>query len=432
MFSVMRKGFLAFVSFFTIGLSFGQTTDVYTSSTTWVVPAGVNSIAIKVYGGGGGTGGQDCGAGCSNAAAGNAGYVDAVFSVTPGDVVGIYPGGRGTNGSNSVTNTGGGAGGVASYSAAYNGGNGGDAGPAGSSGGGGGGGAASVVTINSTIRVVAGGAAGGGGMANQAGSGFAGNNTYIANGTSNSGGNGSKPGGDGGGGGGGGGGQFGAIGGALHVAGGEQAGDGGHIGGNLVSSASSVTTNGNIAWTVAGRIEITYISTLPVSWLGFTANRQTDNSVLLSWSTSQEINTRDFTIQRSVNGTDWTNLGTIPAAGNSQTQINYEFRDAQPSAGTIYYRIAQRDIDGRMEYSRVITLRNTGKKGVKISPNPVTGSTAIITLQQSGIVAIYNSQGRLVLKKEFPAGDSPLDLSGFARGAYHIKMDGDSFSFIIR
>src|SRR5882724_4428522 len=160
---IVHLFFLFFITF----LSQAQVTTTYTSSATWTVPAGITSITIKVYGGAGGTGGQDCGDGCSNAAAGPAGYVLADYNVTPGDMIGIYPGGQGADGDNNVSGTGGGSGGTNPYpSLNFNGGNGGNAGNSGASGGGGGGGAASILTINSIIKIVAGGAGGGGGMAN--------------------------------------------------------------------------------------------------------------------------------------------------------------------------------------------------------------------------------------------------------------------------
>src|SRR5258705_3069427 len=108
---IVHLFFLFFITF----LSNAQVTTTYTSSATWTVPAGISSITIKVYGGGAGTGGQDCGAGCSNAAAGPVGYVLADYNVTPGDVIGIYPGGNGANGSNNASGTGGGTGGADSY-----------------------------------------------------------------------------------------------------------------------------------------------------------------------------------------------------------------------------------------------------------------------------------------------------------------------------
>jgi len=408
-----------------------QTTDIYTSATTWTVPAGVNAISVTVYGGGGGTGGQDCGAGCSNPAAGNAGFVVASFPVSAGNSVGIYPGGQGVNGGNSVSNTGGGNGGVATYNVAYNGGKGGNAGPSGSSGGGGGGGAASVLTISSVIKIVAGGASGGGGMANLAGSGSPGTNVYTANGTSNTGGIGTSPAGDGGGGGGGGGGSFGSLGGGTHAAGGEQAGNGGGIGNNLVSGATTTTSNTNITWTSGGRIEITYTVLLPVSWLDFTAVKQNDGSILLAWATATELQTKSFTVQRSNTGTDWTDIGLVPAAGNSNNRNDYHFSDRNVVKNTYYYRLAQIDLDGKINYSGTVICSSAGSIS-RLYPNPVYNHQVKISLTASSVITIYNNQGAVLLKKQLPGGDHTLDLSNYAAGVYFMKAGEERISFVIK
>lgn len=409
-----------------------QTTNTYTSSTTWTVPAGVTSLTIKVYGGGGGTGGQDCGAGCSNTAAGNAGYVLATYTVAPGNSIGIYPGGKGANGGNSVSGSGGGAGGTASYGAAYNGGTGGNAGSSGSSGGGGGGGAASIVTINSVIKIIAGGASGGGGMANLANSGNAGTNTYSANGTSNTGGNGTTPGGDGGGGGGGGGGQYGSLGGNVHAAGGESAGDGGGIGGNSVTGASVITSNGNIAWTSTGQVEITYTVVVPVTWLSFSSTRLTNGAVQLNWSTASEINSKTFSIQRSSNGSDWNDIGSTAAAGNSSSEKNYSYTDVHAGADINYYRIIQIDMDGRSNYSKILVNRPAYSGDIKLFPNPVTDGAATITLKHADRVIIYNSNGIKILQKELPAGSSLVNVSQYPKGTYYIKTSEGRIAFVIQ
>ncbi len=405
---------------------------MYTSSTSWTVPAGVSSITIKVYGGGGGTGGQDCGAGCSNAAAGPAGYVEAMYNVVAGDVIGIYPGGQGANGANSVTGTGGGAGGTDTYpSGNYNGGTGGNAGGSGSSGGGGGGGAASLVTINSTISIVAGGAGGGGGMANMANSGLAGTSTASSNGT-NAGGNGTTPGGDGGGGAGSGGGQFASVGAGVHAAGGESAGDGGFIGANAVSGANLVITNGNIAWANAGRIEITFVSTLPVTWLSFTAARQ-NKAVVLKWSTTAELNAKDFIIQRSTNSTDWTDIGTVNATGSFTTVQQYNFTDQAPLPGLNYYRLQQRDIDGAMKYSKVIAMDMTGMVSLfRLYPNPVVNGTTTISLAEPATATVYGVNGVKLLEKQFPKGTHPLHLSALSAGTYYLRIKDEVIPFVVQ
>lgn len=428
----LQKSALLLCSFFIAFFSQSQTTNTYTTSATWNVPAGVSSLSIKVYGGGGGTGGQDCGAGCGNSAASNTGYVLATYNVSPGDIIGIYPGTKGGDGGNSVSGIGGGTAGVASYGAAYNGGTGGNAGSSGSSGGGGGGGAASVITINSVIKIVAGGAGGGGGMANMAGSGLPGNSTTSPNGTSNTGGNGTTPGGDGGGGGAGGGGQYGSTGGGVHAAGGESAGNGGNVGGNSVTGASAVTTNGTIVWTNTGQIEVTYTVVVPVTWLGFSAEKQNNSTVLLNWSTATEANTKEYVIQRSNNNSDWTAIGTIAAAGNSSTKRDYNFTDNNPLSSVAYYRLLQRDLNGKTAFSKILLFRPDEGSLLKLYPNPVINGTATISLQSAGTVRIFNSTGIMVMQKDYKAGAHILNLSQLPKGVYYIKTAGDGSSFAIQ
>lgn len=424
--------FLLFITFLGSAL-FAQTTTTYNSATTWTVPANVNSIGVRIWGASGGLGGQDCGAGCTNAAASNVGFVSATFSVTPGNVIGIYPGRVGTTGTNAATNTGGGAGGISTYTTAYNGGRGGNAGPTGSSGGGGGGGSASVLTIAGTVRLVAAGAGGGGGMANQSGSGQPGSNTYSANGTSNTGGNGTSSTGDGGGGGGGGGGHYGGAGGTVYTAGSETAGNGGRIGANLVVTPTSTTTNSNVSWVgTGGRIEITYTITVPVTWLSFTAVKQPNGTVLLKWSTASEAGSKDYVIQRSTNGTDWENLGIVDAAGNTQNESHYSFEDKAANNVNYHYRLEQRDLDGKSSYSKIATVRAGGNRLLNINPNPVVNGTATLVLNKAAEVTIYNSTGIVVLKRKFAAGNHPINLGKLAAGTYFLSTGEERLSFIIK
>jgi gliding motility-associated-like protein len=216
----------------------------YTSPSTFTVPSGVTSITIKAKGGAGGYGGND---GFAGAVPGGLGYVHATYSVNPGDVIGIYPGNKGSNGASAATNSGGGAGGSSTYGS-YSGGWGGNAASSGSSGGGGGGGAATIVTKNSSLIIVAAGGGGGGGAGNCANSATDGSNSYVNNGTTY-GGNGnygnSCGSSDGGGGGGGGGGANGGSGGvtAWTACGGECGGMGGYIGSNSITGALSIVSS---------------------------------------------------------------------------------------------------------------------------------------------------------------------------------------------
>ena len=260
-----------------------------TSRSYITIPAGVESITLTITGGGGGQGGID-----GDKAGGKGGMAQRVvasFAVTPGDVVALFPGNAGSNGTGGANiNTGGTgvggavAGGVSTVpgsfyningtlyqSPNFSGGGGGKVGGAGSSGSGGGGGAASVVAINKDIVAVAGGAGGGGGAGNATGA--QGTDGVDAN-TPNSnllyGGTGKDSGAgltcsasDGGSGGGGGGGYLAGTGGNSELVGNECSGRGGFRGNALVynalsSTISSINTSSTPASPLNGSIKYTY------------------------------------------------------------------------------------------------------------------------------------------------------------------------------
>jgi hypothetical protein len=140
-------------------------------ASTFVVPADVTSITVKVWsGGGGGAGGSSVAAG---GAGGGSGYVNATIPVTPGETLTTYVGGGGSGGTAGSATTSGGGGGAGGYSSIYRG-----ATPLVVIGGGGGGGGGRITTANNTgggggagggAVGVAGTAAGGSGTANTGG-----------------------------------------------------------------------------------------------------------------------------------------------------------------------------------------------------------------------------------------------------------------------
>jgi len=97
---------------------------------------------------------------------------------------------------------------------------------------------------------------------------------------------------------------------------------------------------------------------LPLTLLQFTATKQSNTSIL-QWQTGQEQNTRDFTIQRSSDGSNYADLGTVAAAGTSNTKRYYNYTDIAPLEGNNYYRLKQRDLDGQFTYSPVRVLAFT-------------------------------------------------------------------------
>jgi len=114
-------------------------------------------------------------------------------------------------------------------------------------------------------------------------------------------------------------------------------------------------------------------SPLPVTLTSFSA-QPVNNSVVLRWITSSEIKNDYFTVERSTNGTEFTEVGKINGAGTSTINNYYSYTDISPVTGISYYRLKQTDIDGTTETFSPVAVnmaKTTGLiKTILITPNP--------------------------------------------------------------
>ena len=70
---------------------------VFTSGTTWTVPAGVTRVRAIVVAGGGGSGFYSCGGNGPNMPGGAGGYAQGVYNVTPGSTITVTVGAAGVS-----------------------------------------------------------------------------------------------------------------------------------------------------------------------------------------------------------------------------------------------------------------------------------------------------------------------------------------------
>ena len=102
---------------------------------------------------------------------------------------------------------------------------------------------------------------------------------------------------------------------------------------------------------------VNYSSVLPLCVLEF-KGWVNDDDAILNWKTDNESNTDKFIVERSINGTQYTAIGSVNSA-NTPGVHNYAYTDADiNSLGTdiVYYRLKQIDIDGHYTYSKIVTL----------------------------------------------------------------------------
>ncbi len=170
---------------------------------------------------------------------------------------------------------------------------------------------------------------------------------------------------------------------------------------------------------------------LPLTWLSFTAKKQA-TSVLLNWSTTTELNTRDFLVQHSTDGIIWETIGTLPSAGNSSSVENYSFVDNNPTKGINYYRLLQQDIDGKSSYSKIVSVLFTANTNQILLSNTVVNGKLIVQLDQPTTVSLYNNAGVLLIRKELPAGVQIIITGTLAKGIYLLKAGNVTEKFMIQ
>jgi plastocyanin len=118
--------------------------------------------------------------------------------------------------------------------------------------------------------------------------------------------------------------------------------------------------------------------TMPVTLTSFMVGNQ-QSKPYLSWTTSMEQNTDYYSIHRSYDGINFSEIARVPAAGNSNEVRNYAFLDNRVSDSRrfVYYELGITDIDGKVQLSPIRLFKNMGgtqKLITSLSPNPVSAA----------------------------------------------------------
>lgn len=175
---------------------------------------------------------------------------------------------------------------------------------------------------------------------------------------------------------------------------------------------------------------------LPLVWGPVSAACQ-QNEMAVSWITYQEANVQQFVVQRSHNASQWTDIATVPATGNSTTPRTYSYTDGSAGAGKLYYRIRSEDIDRKFGYSSVTTAQSCSKKiRLTLAPVPARVET-VLTIKHgfegslaagegSASIKLVAADGRVLRQQTQKLSGSvttvSLSLQGLANGFYYVEV----------
>jgi len=170
-------------------------------------------------------------------------------------------------------------------------------------------------------------------------------------------------------------------------------------------------------------------SPLPVTLLDFDARRLTRQKVQVNWQTVFEQNNLGFDVERRLDGESvFTTIGfatTKALNGNSNSQIDYSFTDANGYSGISYYRLKQIDRDSRFTYTHIKAVKGLGETQVSVMlfPNPNYGQFSIrLDGVNRSFDAIITDMGGKVVKQLRLTNNSNINISGLSAGTYLIKI----------
>ena len=135
-----------------------------------------------------------------------------------------------------------------------------------------------------------------------------------------------------------------------------------------------------------------------------------------------------------MNGSTWSPLSRVNAAGNSVTTKNYEYTDL--NGGTAFYRIKQVDNDGAAFYTSV-TPTNCDSKTITNVIYPVPAKDILYVSIKSDRtlktkLQVYDAAGKIVRSMEaiVNKGNNTfnMNLKGLASGDYIIRSTDDEIN----
>ncbi len=179
-------------------------------------------------------------------------------------------------------------------------------------------------------------------------------------------------------------------------------------------------------------------SSIPVELIDFKGKLK-NQQTLLNWSTASEVDNAGFSVERSINGSDYAAIGFVKPQFYNSGIKNYDFTDVNlpKNERIVYYRLKQMDNDGKYSYSPVVSVKQSKEK-LSLSavyPMPTTDGVSLdVVSHKAGkiTVSVTDIMGRIVQTKDFTVEEGSnsltLSLNQLAKGAYFLSLNNGEMS----
>ncbi len=166
--------------------------------------------------------------------------------------------------------------------------------------------------------------------------------------------------------------------------------------------------------------------TLPINITSFNASL-VDGKTTLTWSSVNENNVKGFSVEKSLNGVNYSEIAFLNAANRSSN--NYTASDATVKPGNNYYRLKVLDLDGSVRFSNVVVIVSRNSIKTEIFPNPAVSNITVAheRAEKGAVIRILSMEGKQVKMIQVQPGaqQTGLMVNELVKGNYLLIFESN-------
>ncbi len=159
---------------------------------------------------------------------------------------------------------------------------------------------------------------------------------------------------------------------------------------------------------------------LALQFENFTVQKR-NQSAVLNWTINDDVNIKNYMIERSTDGFNFKTIGTIDS--KKLDVASYTFTDNNPANNKNYYRIKAFSNNAAAKFTDIRFVTFTGNFDISITPNPTTSTVEIVTNNNDKKeITIVDTKGSVYYQQTNNLETIKVNCSQWASGMYMVKV----------
>jgi N-acetylneuraminic acid mutarotase len=136
---------------------------------------------------------------------------------------------------------------------------------------------------------------------------------------------------------------------------------------------------------------------VPVVFMSLKAYEE-NSLIIIAWTVAEDHNTKEYQVEKSIDGIRFYIVGTKIAAGNVH-KTSYRWTDKQAAGTVSYYRVKSVRTNGEIKISSTLMVSPKINDEISVYPNPIISGFVTVYIsnrkKENYIVRLYNEQGQM-------------------------------------